>query len=566
MKKIFYYAAAIVSLTMMAACNSNDSIEESLSPGRKQRALTITQNVEVMAVPRTTQLIDKGEDGLGASWEMGDIMSVYNKTYPASGYENVTASSSTKNTTFTGMVTCEQGDILRFFYPAIGSEGSVTGTAGNLTLNLANQNGTLENIQQHYDFNYGEATVTDVTDETATANAGTTDNLMAICKFNFKCDGAYLKSIKSVDIAGVATTATFSLSARNTPELTPGEISTLNVACGSNDKYIYVALFPGATTPTFTVTTNEGIYEGSLPSSTLVAGKYYNVTVSTTRTGDAPPSDDYVEVCGVKWARGNLMYDPVNGGDAGFMENWRIAPEQWYYVSSLTESAKDNFNGLYLGEEAYSSNIYGWAGRTEDYSARLFYYYNNWYETNSFEYANRGDVAYWASHGKYRLPTSTEISFLINIASYQYGYIESNGTRIQGVLFTTPNGERVTNKTSIRLEESQLKNGVFFPFAGRVYVEEVYNRETRVSNYTSPELQETNVSGYYYGSIDSSIGNGANNAYHTSSINVGLSITSSKLGTEIPKCKFISQSSSSASYGTVTYSIYRNKIRPVLCE
>ena len=67
MKKIFYYAAAIVSLTMMAACNSNDSIEESLSPGRKQRALTITQNVEVMAVPRTTQLIDKGEDGLGAS-------------------------------------------------------------------------------------------------------------------------------------------------------------------------------------------------------------------------------------------------------------------------------------------------------------------------------------------------------------------------------------------------------------------------------------------------------------------------------------------------------------------
>lgn len=566
MKKFFFYAVAIISLTMLAACNSNDSVEESLSPGRKQRALTITQNIEATAAPRTTQLIDKGEDGLAASWEMGDVMSVYNKTYPASGYENVTASSSTKNTTFTGMVTCEQGDVLRFFYPAIGTEGSVTGTAGNLTLNIANQTGTLEDIQQHFDFNYGEAIVTAVTDETATANAGTTDNLMAICKFNFKCDGAYLKSIKSVDIAGVATTATFSLSARNTPELIPGTTSILNVASGNADNYVYVTLFPGATTPTFTVTTTEGVYEGSLPSSTLAAGKFYNVTVNATRTGDAPASDDYVEVCGIKWARGNLMYDPINGGDEGFVENWRIAPEQWYYVSSLTESVKDNFNVLYLGDEAYSSSLYSKIYRDENYAACLYYYVSGtsggWFETNSFEFANRGDVAYWASKGKYRLPTSTEISFLINIASYQYGYIESNGTRIQGVLFTTPNGERVTNKTSIRLEENQLDNGLFMPLAGRVYIKEVYNKETMKYTYSSTELQDTNVSGYFFGSLTS--GSGTADRHNNS--NEGLSITSSKLEKGIPTYKFVSESSSSASLGTRIHSLYRYKIRPVLCE
>lgn len=42
---------------------------------------------------------------------------------------------------------------------------------------------------------------------------------------------------------------------------------------------------------------------------------------------------DYVEVCGIKWAKGNLLYDAINGGDNHFQTNWKLAPEQWFYFN-----------------------------------------------------------------------------------------------------------------------------------------------------------------------------------------------------------------------------------------
>ena len=474
-------AAAVVTLT---GCSSNEGSEQVT---RKSRTLTITQS----AVQQKSILVDQGENGLNATWEMGDQMTVYNQSYPAAGYATVKASASTKNANFVGKADCQAGVVLRLFYPKVSESGSVTDATNNgtLTLDISNQKGTLEDIQQHFDFNYGQATVTAVDEETATANAGTTENLMAICKFTFKSEGSYLKKISSVKISGVPTTATFTLSARNTPALTPATTaSTINISADGMDNAVYVALFPGETTPTFTLTAGENTYEGTLPASTLKAGKFYNsVVVEITKTGDAPVAD-YVEVCGTKWAKGNLWYDPVNGGDEGFLENWRIAPNQWEWIGYDQDVSTINYNNLQIKDN------FTWATTsTEPYntssSGRLFPATNLGYlydEYRNTQIPDEYDVALNATNNKWRMPKYTELEQLANDASYQYGYYElSNNTKVYGVLFTNPNGERKTDLSSKKLSEEEISTGLFLPAGG--FIRYGKNRGFSSSNPTNRE-------------------------------------------------------------------------------
>ena len=494
MKKSLFYMLPVILMAMTGSCASesstddNQSTQPAQSVGRKLRTLTITQNGDTRSTVGTTRsiLIDKGEEGIYASWEMGDELTVYNKSN-FTDYETVKATSSTKRSTFSGEVDCDVNDVLRLFYPAVGTEGSVTGTNGNLTLDISGQKGTLDDIQMNYDFNYGEATVTAVTDNTATADAGKTDNLMAICKFTFKCDKEYLKDITKVSISGVPATATYTLNANNTPALTPGEATTIDITADHVDKNIYIALFPGETIPTFTLTTSDKVYEGSLSASTLAAGKFYDVVVETTCTGDnTETSSDYIEVCGIKWAKGNLQYDPVNGGDEGFQENWRIAPAQWHWIGY--EQIPDNFtNGVtnvtinlssesrrddyYIGELS-SCFRYHELTFNDSYSGKLYYDRidpNYVLPLNQFHQATHGDLAYYVSNGIYRMPSRIEMLLLIEKASNQYGYYISNSKKIYGYLFTTPEDERTTNSVAKEITEEDLEKGLFLPATGDFY-------------------------------------------------------------------------------------------------
>ena len=495
MKKRLFYMLPVILMAMMGSCASENGTDENQSAqptSRKLRKLTITQNGTTRSAVGTTRsiLIDKGEEGIYASWEMGDELTVYNKTYPGAGYSTIKATSSTKTANFSGTVDCEVNDNLRFFYPSISEEGSVTESNGTLTLDISKQKGTLEDIQLHYDFNYGEATITAVTDETATGDAGLTEYISAICKFTFKCNKEYIKKISSVEISNVVPSATFTLSARNNPELNLSDVGKIDVTSNKVDNSVYVTLFPGATAPTFTVMASDGKYEGTISSSTLTAGKFYDVVVETIRTGegtgdntggengsgiDVNPSD-YIEVCGVKWAKGNLQYDPVNGGDEGFMENWRIAPAQWHFVGYEKLPASPNLNTkIDISDEEINDNFY--IGRLTEgktlmpYNATIIsgklYAGNYFEETDSWVQATLGDLAYYRSNKRFRLPTLGELRILDQKASRQYGYyLTSNGIKIYGYFFTTPSGERIINTTVRIITDEEMEQGLFLPIAG----------------------------------------------------------------------------------------------------
>lgn len=192
-------------------------------------------------------------------------------------------------------------------------------------------------------------------------------------------------------------------------------------------------------------------------------------------------NSDYVEVCGVKWARGNLQYDTVNGGDNAFQENWRIAPNQWHffhydegatsYNALKTDKQIDHFTWGVCGDWDFLHDvtIYSSAQNT-DINSKIYLDADCKTETSEFENAKYGDIAYWASNGHYRLPTADEIDILINKASYQYGYYVTNeGIIIHGCLFITPNSNIIRNRNEIQLTDNDLASGLFLPTAGGAY-------------------------------------------------------------------------------------------------
>ena len=186
----------------------------------------------------------------------------------------------------------------------------------------------------------------------------------------------------------------------------------------------------------------------------------------------------FVEVCGIRWAKGNLQYDAVNGGNDTFQENWKIAPNQWYYFRydeglesyevQKSDNQVDHFTWGACGDWDYLHDvtIYSTAKNT-DICSKMYVDANCETETTDYKGVRYGDIAYWASKGQYRMPTVKEIDVLINTASYQYGYyLTADGIKVYGFLFTTPNGYRTTNNSEKQFTDEDLSIGLFLPFTG----------------------------------------------------------------------------------------------------
>lgn len=222
-------------------------------------------------------------------------------------------------------------------------------------------------------------------------------------------------------------------------------------------------------------------------------GKYY-VYNSVSNGFNIPPMEEggnastskFVEVCGIKWAKGNLQYDEIEGGDVTFQTNWKIAPNQWHYFhyydgitqynAVVTAKQIDHFTWGVCGDWGYLNNINYYSQATnKDINSKLYTDEKCSYETFDFSSAKYGDLAYWASKGQYRLPKAEEIEVLINQASYQYGYFLSfDNIKIYGMLFTTPSGSRVTNSTVKEFTKDDLAKGLFLPYAGRAVSKNKY--------------------------------------------------------------------------------------------
>lgn len=218
---------------------------------------------------------------------------------------------------------------------------------------------------------------------------------------------------------------------------------------------------------------------------------------------------DYVKVGGIKWAKGNLQCIQ-NEGDATFQNGWRIAPYQWYhfnydlkentiggktytydntqatemqYENSSTQFEHFNFGALARNSRFYSApgTNYMVPGRELDISGKIYSDSagntevtgdGRFVDCGTFTSANSaiwGDLAFWASKGKFRMPTKDEIAALYNGSKIyrQFGHYKVGDVKVWGVLFTSSLGEQGSNTKDIELTDADLESGLFLPKAGR---------------------------------------------------------------------------------------------------
>lgn len=225
-----------------------------------------------------------------------------------------------------------------------------------------------------------------------------------------------------------------------------------------------------------TTTNSKFIKKGTIPADkplTFAMGDITTLTVNmATAEEDVVASSDYVTVAGIKWATGNLWYDEDGTTEEGFVNGWSIAPNQHCCIVNSLDgyTTRDvfNFGGI---NNPFAPSGAATPAEGVNIGGLLFTDAACTTPAGSWADAQYGDIAYWASKGQYRMPTTNEFATLIEKANSKLASF--NG--VDGVYFWNPEaGQERTqtvadNTTAVTISKEELANGVFFPGVGRGY-------------------------------------------------------------------------------------------------
>ena len=166
----------------------------------------------------------------------------------------------------------------------------------------------------------------------------------------------------------------------------------------------------------------------TLPSAMVFAqGDMTGFTVNMSATPEYieqtyEPIEGTVNVAGIYWALGNLEYEKDTTTE-GFAAGWKIAPTQYHHFNigksgdidrdSFDKSAHFNFGGISDAFSwCYDSALHIAATTVSDISGKMYTDATCATATTNYADAKFGDIAFWASKGKYRMPTDAEFDKL----------------------------------------------------------------------------------------------------------------------------------------------------------
>ena len=255
---------------------------------------------------------------------------------------------------------------------------------------------------------------------------------------------------------------------------------------------------------------DEVIHEQHLNEVSLMMSRAVTSTFSSKLVGIVerldPVDVEYIEVCGIKWAKGNLQAKQ-GVSQKGMQDGWRIAPAQWHFFKyqEAYDNAVKNGNGnpykydYSNSQSEFEHFTYGALSRnarffsdaesnwmkplTEgfDIQGKIFSDRNGkvevtgrdrWANAGSFGANNSeiyGDLAFWASRGAYMTPTYAQLEKLRTEADAQAGYVFDGETKIWGTYFcdAAVEGAPVFNNVDREITAAELEKGIFLPKAGR---------------------------------------------------------------------------------------------------
>lgn len=526
-KKIYGLILGVVAVGL-ASCSSdlNNEGNTLVSPTKTvKRSLTLSAN------NATTRSYTSLKDG--NQWRKGDKFIVYNLTSPA-GTDALEAKNDGANTLLEGDVTCADNDEIAVFFPYQNSGGVGNQHKVDISLNMSNlsengqvvkraQDGKLENLK-YFDFSYGKTRV-----RTTPGSNNVTGNVQmhkqyAVLRLKFKVDGQELKNLKKLTVSNVITSGKFDMSIGQLIETQKGDITITPSA--PLDSFV-VAVFPEEHfRPTFTVVGSDNkTYRFSVGVDLPIANADYAPYVVAVK--EITP---YIEIGGVKWGKYNLQYSTDTKVD-GWVDGYHLAENPWdYYTTDDIKTPLDGDRAPMKPNPFDPNNVqfdhFRWGDIEKAYDYRYAAKPHFWDTTNDISGVVKsdkeyGDLATYASNGKWRLPKAQEFDKLMsNTAEYIGYYVNDKGNTIYGVLFD-PNvpqnlKNKVVDKNNVvirtsnqagksfisndrlrKFEKSDFESALFFPMAG---VYDDYNNLMKVGTgagyWTSTSFSSTQAKAF----------------------------------------------------------------------
>ena len=527
-KKIYGLILGVIALGL-TSCSSDLNNEEKAPVGPNEtakRALSISTGD---AKTRSEVNIDAGN-----KWVTGDKFMAFNRTFTGSSSESrygvLTASSTGTRTTLDGVIACKDNDELGIFYPGSYVTGFDQGKMPVvMTKSYINsdkgQDGSVENLK-YFDYSYGKGKVT----VNGASASGSVDmkKLYSVLELDFTAGGVKLTNIKKLVLSNVYTEAVYNIP---NDKLEDYETGAIEVNSPVELKKVYVAILPKSHfRPTFEVyTADNKAYRFTVndPNFNLVAAKVYPITVAVKEFTPNPP---YIQIGGVKWGKYNLQYSTgtkVNG----WVDGYHLAKNPWdYYTTDDINTPLDGDRAPMKPNPFDPNNVqfdhFRWGDIEKAYDYRYAAKTHYWDTANDISGVVKsdkeyGDLATYASNGKWRLPKAQEFDELMsNTAEYIGYYVNDKGNTIYGVLFD-PNvpqnlKKKVVDKNNVvisssnqaapkyidknrlrKFEKSDFESALFFPMAG---VYDDYNNLMKVGTgagyWTSTSFSSTNAKAF----------------------------------------------------------------------
>lgn len=522
-KKIYGLILGVIAAGL-TSCSSDLNNEEKapVSPNETaKRALSISTGD---AKTRSEVNIDAGN-----KWVTGDKFMAYNRTFTGPSSESrfglLTASSTGTRTTLDGVIACKDNDELGIFYPGSYVTGFDQGKMSvNMTASYINgnkgQDGSKENLK-YFDYSYGKGTVT----VNGASASGSVDmkKLYSVLELDFTAGDVKLTNIKKLVLSNVYTEAVYNIPNN---ELENYETGAIEVNSPVELKKVYVAILPKSHfSPTFEVyTADNKAYRFTVndPNFNLVAAKVYPITVAVKEFTPNPP---YIQIGDVKWGKYNLQYSTdtkVNG----WVDGYHLAKNPWdYYTTDDIETPLVGDRAPMKPNPFDPNNVqfdhFRWGDIEKAYDYRYAAKTHYWDTTNDISGVVKsdkeyGDLATYASNGKWRLPKAQEFDELMSSTAEYIGYyVNDKGNTIYGVLFDpkVPQNlkKKVVDKNNVvisssnqaapkyiernrlrKFEKSDFESALFFPMAG---VYDDYNNLMKVGTgagyWTSTAVSST---------------------------------------------------------------------------
>ena len=367
-KRKLQFLCGAIAMIGFTACSDTDNVN-----GDVAQDGSYVYNVEVSAgtdsathaATRTLKLDE--QNNVLSRWAAGDKIFIYNTAdnnqSKEQTYSTLTSKSGgSKGTSFQGTVKSKNplkvNNKFAFFYPAAGlEEGSVglvstsESTESNqgvtisyhdvsntiteyVSLNMNKQNGTLENIDKKFDFNWGSDLLKEVPQNVNNIKLKANfERKVAIWGMKFKIVNGpsgtgFIEDIDSVKINGLRSYDVLNLKDGTFVGTNDEKEYAITIANKDRSKlnltkgYIWTAFLAENASTNFTITvyTPSGVYTKTA-SKIFNTGYDYRSNITVEKVTPQP----YVTVNKVKWATGNFIHYKQ-----GTKEYWGIAPAQWW--------------------------------------------------------------------------------------------------------------------------------------------------------------------------------------------------------------------------------------------